>query len=116
LLVPLACFFVARSTGAGFNGTTYALLASSGVVTAVPLILFATAARRLTMATLGFMQFLSPSCQLLLAVAVFKEPFTRWHLASFALIWLALVLYCLEALRTYRRPVDPREDVTCAEA
>jgi chloramphenicol-sensitive protein RarD len=116
LLVPLAFFFVARPAAAGFDRPTYALLASSGVVTAVPLILFATAARRLTMATLGFMQFLSPSCQLLLAVAVFKEPFNRWHLTSFGLIWVALALYCLEAVRAYRRPVDPREDVTCAEA
>jgi chloramphenicol-sensitive protein RarD len=68
------------------------------------------------MATLGFMQFLSPSCQLLLAIVAFKEPFTRWHLASFGLIWMALALYCLEALRAYRRPVDPRQDVTCSEA
>jgi chloramphenicol-sensitive protein RarD len=120
ILVPLAAYFVARFSADGaapLAGGTYALLALSGVITAVPLILFATAARRLTMATLGFMQFLSPSCQLLLAVFAFKEPFTRWHLLSFGLIWVALALYCLEAVRAYRRrPVDPSEDVACAEA
>ena len=119
LLIPLAAYVVARYPAGGaapLTLGTYALLAASGVITAVPLILFATAARRLTMATLGFMQFLSPTCQLLLAVFAFREPFTKWHLLSFGLIWLALALYCLEALRAYRRTVDPRDDVTCAEA
>jgi chloramphenicol-sensitive protein RarD len=115
LLVPLGALVVAHSAagpGAPLTGVTYALLAASGVVTAVPLILFATAARRLTMATLGFMQFVSPTCQLLLAVFAFGEPFTRWHLASFALIWLALLLYSLHSLRRY---LDPDEALACAE-
>ena len=122
LLIPFAAWFAIGFTFEGAGGSdpvtpgTYALLAASGVITAVPLILFATAARRLTMATLGFMQFLSPSCQLLLAVFAFREPFTKWHLLSFGLIWLALALYCLEAFRAYRRPTDPSKDVTCAEA
>jgi chloramphenicol-sensitive protein RarD len=120
LLIPLAAFFVTRhaadSDATPIDGRTFALLAASGVVTAVPLILFATAARRVTMATLGFLQFISPTCQLLLAVLAFKEPFTRWHLLSFGLIWLALLLYCVEALRAYRKPPDPVLDVTCAEA
>ena len=119
LLVPIATFCVAHFAGrtpVPLNGHDYALLAASGVVTAVPLVLFATAARRLTLATMGFMQFFSPTCQLLLAVFAFGEPFTQWHLASFALIWVALVLYCLESLRAYRRPIEPSEDVTCAEA
>jgi chloramphenicol-sensitive protein RarD len=114
LLIPLAAFFAARYSfsAAPLSPEDWSLLAASGVITAVPLILFATAARRLTMATLGFMQFLSPTCQLLLAVFAFGEPFTKWHLASFALIWLALVLYCLQSLRAYR---DAQEAVTCAE-
>src|SRR5688572_27084689 len=99
LLVPFALFFVTASTRAGgapWTGRTYAVLASSGVITAVPLLLFATAARRLRMATLGFMQFVAPTCQLLLAVLAFREPFTRWHLVSFGLIWAGLVLYSLD--------------------
>jgi chloramphenicol-sensitive protein RarD len=123
LLVPIAAFFAARFSmhGPPISARDWTLLAASGVITAVPLILFATAARRLTMATLGFMQFLSPTCQLLLAVFAFGEPFTKWHLASFGLIWLALVLYCLESLRAYRRQphhpaaADAPEAVACAE-
>lgn len=120
LLVPLAALCVARfarGADAPLAGTDYALLAASGVITAVPLILFATAARRLSMATLGFMQFLSPTCQLLLAVFAFKEPFTKWHLLSFGLIWIALIFYCLEAYRAYRTRtgVNANEAVSCSE-
>jgi chloramphenicol-sensitive protein RarD len=103
LLLPVALLFVAATWQATtFSRGTYALLAASGVVTAVPLLLFATAARRVRLATMGFLQFLSPTCQLLLAVLAFHEPFTRWHLASFALIWAGLLLYSLDSLRSYR--------------
>jgi chloramphenicol-sensitive protein RarD len=89
-------------SGAGFTGRTYAILASSGVVTAVPLLLFATAARRLRLSTMGFLQFISPTCQLGLAVLAFHEAFTRWHLASFALIWAGLIVYTVDSVRGYR--------------
>jgi chloramphenicol-sensitive protein RarD len=115
ILVPAAAVVVARFSAGpavSLSAGTYGLLVASGVVTAVPLILFATAARRLTMATLGFLQFVSPTCQLLLAVFAFGEPFTKWHLASFALIWIALLLYSLHSLRRY---LDADEALTCAE-
>jgi chloramphenicol-sensitive protein RarD len=108
LLLPpaLICIAWAERSGqtgaAHFTGHTYAILASSGVVTAVPLLLFATAARRLRLATMGFLQFISPTCQLLLAVLAFHEPFTRWHLASFALIWAGLAVYTVDSARGYR--------------
>jgi chloramphenicol-sensitive protein RarD len=111
LLVPLALFFVISASRAGaapFTRGTYAILMSAGVVTAVPLLLFATAARRLRLATMGFLQFISPTCQLLLAVLAFHEPFTRWHAISFALIWAGLVLYSLDSLRAYQSA--PREN------
>ena len=117
-LVPLSAYVAFRfSAGAAppLTGRDFALLALSGVITAVPLLLFATAARRLTMATLGFLQFLSPTCQLLLAVFAFGEPFTRWHAASFGLIWVALGLYTLESLRAYRATRAPEDAVTCCE-
>jgi chloramphenicol-sensitive protein RarD len=109
LLLPPALLCIAcagRFTQAGaapLTARTYAILASSGVVTAVPLLLFATAARRLRLATMGFLQFISPTCQLLLAVLAFHEPFTRWHLASFALIWAGLAIYTVDSLRGYQR-------------
>ncbi len=75
------------------------LLPFAGLVTTVPLVWFANAVRRLRLATMGFLQYLSPSIQLLLAVAVYGEPFTRAHLVTFGCIWLALALYSFDAWR-----------------
>lgn len=78
------------------------LLLSAGVLTALPLIWFTESARRLRLATLGFLQYLAPTFQLLLAVVAFGEPFTRTHAVSFGLIWVALGLYSFDTLRSMR--------------
>jgi chloramphenicol-sensitive protein RarD len=78
------------------------LLPLGGVITAVPLLWFAAAARRLRLATIGFMQYIAPTFQFLLAVAAFGEPFTRAHAISFALIWIALTIYTTDTLRASR--------------
>jgi len=86
------------------------LLLAAGILTAMPLIWFAEGARRLRLSTMGFMQYLAPSGQLLLAVAFFGEPFTRDHLVSFGLIWAALVMYSVDTFRSMRPAalkVDP---------
>jgi chloramphenicol-sensitive protein RarD len=70
----------------------------SGPLTAAPLLFFAGGARRLKLATLGLVQYLAPSLQLLLAVAVFHEPFSPQRLFGFALIWSALALVSADAL------------------
>ena len=79
------------------------LLSAAGVITALPLIWFAEGARRLRLATMGFLQYLAPTGQLLVAVAAFGEPFTRDHLISFGLIWVALIVYSVETVRGMRR-------------
>jgi chloramphenicol-sensitive protein RarD len=79
------------------------LLAASGLVTAMPLIWFANAIRRLPLTTMGFLQYLSPTLQFLLAVAVYGEPFTRAHLLTFGCIWTALALYSVDAVLAARR-------------
>lgn len=76
---------------------TWALLAGGAGMTVLPLLWFVEAARRLDLKTLGFIQFLSPTLQFLAAVAVFGEPVPRARLASFALIWAAVALYCADA-------------------
>jgi chloramphenicol-sensitive protein RarD len=78
------------------------LLVASGAVTAVPLFCFGQAARRLPLSMLGFLQYLAPSLQLLLAVLLFKEPFLPAQQISFGLIWAALVLVSVRALLTRR--------------
>jgi len=82
---------------------TSLLLIGGGVVTAVPLLLFAHGARRLRLSTIGLLQYLAPTCQFLLAVFVFGERFTRVHLVSFSCIWLALILYSTESMLVERR-------------
>lgn len=74
------------------------LLAASGPITAVPLLLFAAGARRLPLSVLGLLQYIGPTIQLLLAVWLYKETFDRAHLIGFGLTWAALVLYSAEGL------------------
>jgi chloramphenicol-sensitive protein RarD len=69
------------------------LLLAAGPLTAIPLLLFASAVRRLRLATVGLLQYISPTIQFLLAVAVFNEPFGQERLVAFAIIWCAIALY-----------------------
>ena len=78
------------------------LVLSSGLVTAVPLLWFANAARRLRYATLGFFQFVTPTGHFLLAVLAYREAFTATHAVAFGLIWTAIALYVVEAVRAPR--------------
>ncbi|MDX1610610.1 MAG: EamA family transporter RarD, partial [Halofilum sp. (in: g-proteobacteria)] len=104
LLAPLALGFLLWLGGDGrFGGDPGfdLLLVAAGLVTAAPLILFAQAARRLRLASVGLFQYITPTCQVLLAVFVFGEPFTGDHGVTFGCIWLALALYSFSA---WRRP------------
>jgi chloramphenicol-sensitive protein RarD len=109
LLTPLALGFLMVEMARGeavFGGDSVklnVLLLLAGVVTATPLLWFAQAARRLRLATMGFLQYLAPTGHLLLAVLAFGEPFTQAHLVTFGCIWTALVLYSVDAWRS--RPV-----------
>jgi len=78
------------------------LLALSGVLTAGPLILFSYASKRVEMGTLGLFTYVNPTLQFLVAVLVFGELFTRHHAIAFVLIWTALVIYSITALRQDR--------------
>jgi chloramphenicol-sensitive protein RarD len=83
----------------GASWVTSALLIGTGAITLAPLFFFNGAAHRLPLSTLGFYQYLSPSIQLAMAVLLFHEPFTRVHAVSFGLIWAALALYSVDAIR-----------------
>lgn len=75
------------------------MLAATGIATAIPMTLFVIAARGLRLATLGFMQYLSPSASFLLGVFLYREPLTPALLATFAFVWAGLALYSFDMLR-----------------
>ena len=108
LLVPLAVVFLIylqRSGALMFGRTGWSLsilLISTGVVTAIPLFWFGYATRHLRLITLGFLQYLSPIGSFFLGVFLYHEPFTRGHLITFILIWLALALFTGEAVLRWR--------------
>jgi chloramphenicol-sensitive protein RarD len=108
LSIPAVAYLVFReATGSasfGHAGTaTTLLLAGTGVVTALPLLLFAYAARQVTLATVGIMQYISPTFQFLLGVLAYGEPLTPTRLLGFAPIWLALVIYSVEGMTEEKR-------------
>ena len=110
LLAPLALgyLFLASWHGEGAflhqGGLIDLLLPLAGVVTAVPLLLFAAAARSLRLATIGFLQYITPTMHFLLAVFAYGETFTSAHLVSFLLIWAGLGCYSWDAFRNMALP------------
>jgi chloramphenicol-sensitive protein RarD len=106
-LAPLAFFWVIWLTQTGESAFLHSrltdlLLVLGGAVTAIPLLLFTAAAKRLPYSTLGFLQYIAPSIQFLLAVLVFGEPLTAAHIVCFAAIWAALAIFVGEGLRAGR--------------
>jgi len=78
-------------------------LTGSALVTALPLLCFSLGARRLTLASLGFLQYVAPSCMFLLGVLVYEEPFSAAQVKTFLMIWAALAVYSLDSALFYRR-------------
>ena len=111
VLMPVALLTVLLHAGGQWETTAtltprdLALLVLAGGVTAVPLLLFAAAARRLQFSTLGFLQYLSPTIQLFCSVYILHEPKTRAQWLSFAVIWLALIVYTIDSIRAHRRVI-----------
>jgi chloramphenicol-sensitive protein RarD len=110
ICLPLTIGYIAweqrQPQAVAFPLSTHALLAFSGIVTATPLLLFAAAARRLRLTTLGFLQYLSPTLQFLIAVLVFNEPFTTARQITFGLIWLAVTIFLIDQFRAARHAGD----------
>ena len=107
-LAPAALIWLVTRPSGGFKvpGATLLLLAAGGVLTAVPLLLFGVAARRLKLSTLGLMQYMAPSLVFLQGVFLFHEPLDRWQIFAFGCIWLGLTIYSLS--------LAPRTRVTAA--
>lgn len=120
VLAPIAAVYLVAVALAGTGNLTghgaghVALLVATGPVTAVPLLLFGAAARRIPLSTLGTLQYLAPSLQFVLGVAVYGEvmPAERW--IGFGLVWVALVIFTVDLLRS-RRPQVIEEVVGAPE-
>jgi chloramphenicol-sensitive protein RarD len=115
ILAPLAVAAMAWWWGSSATsfpapslGTNLWLL-GLGPATTLPLLLFAFAARRISMTTLGLMQYLGPTIQFLLGLVLFDEPLTPSRLIGFALIWIALAIYTTDGLRSRKAPASATE-------
>jgi chloramphenicol-sensitive protein RarD len=116
LLAPLALGWIAwlQKSGQGHflhDWRTDLFLVLGGAVTATPLLLFTAAAKRLAYSTLGFLQYLAPSLQFLLAVLVFDEPLTTAHMICFGAIWAALAIFVTEGIRTGRKAMAAEREI-----
>lgn len=108
VLVPIALMYwtwmVTTGSDNFFNGAyDSARLIAMGIITSLPLIAFAAAARRLSLTVIGFMTYLAPTGHFLLAVFVFDEPFSHHQLISFGLIWSALLVFSAGSVSNHRK-------------
>lgn len=85
------------------------LLAGAGVITTIPLLMFGYAAHKIQLSTLGLLQYLAPSINLILGIFIYNEDFSRERMMGFVLIWVGLVLYVAENMfcryRAHKRPL-----------
>ncbi|MCC2979958.1 EamA family transporter RarD [Sphingomonas sp. IC4-52] len=107
LLAPLSLGYVAvvGSAGSGAMGaarSTDVLLVLLGALTALPLLMFAAAARRLPYSTLALLQYVAPTLQFIVAVAIFGEPLRPLHLLVFSLIWTGCAIFAWDSVRGAR--------------
>ena len=113
ILLPFSLIYLFWASAHGLgNMTTYPLrtdlfLVGCGIITALPMIGFAFAARRLSLITLGLLQYLSPSLAFFIGVFMYHEPFTRAHAVAFGCIWCALLLHSVSGLRAHRAAMRP---------
>lgn len=106
LMTPFALLFLFLLPEASYfseSVPTMLVLAGAGVITAVPLLLFATAAQKLSFTVIGFLQYIAPTFMLIIGVFLYKEPFSSIQLLAFICIWIALGLFTYSKLQTRRR-------------
>jgi chloramphenicol-sensitive protein RarD len=113
LVFPVALIYIVfvESTGTGsflHRGTlTDILLIGTGVVTSIPLLMFASAARQIPLTMIGVLQYVAPTLQFLLGVFLYHEPFDQSRLIGFSLVWMALLIFWVENYLASRVPVQP---------
>ncbi|WP_042144022.1 EamA family transporter RarD [Paucisalibacillus sp. EB02] len=113
IITPIAfiyLFFLPENTFSfqTINTSENAILMGAGIVTAIPLLLFASGAKRIPLAMVGFLQYIAPTLMLIIGVFIYHETFSLEHLISFGLIWLALLIYLGSV---YRFPIRKMKNV-----
>jgi chloramphenicol-sensitive protein RarD len=98
VLLPVALVVLALPAARHVSAHSLGLLSLSGVITAVPLLFFGVALRQLKLSTMGFLQYIGPTLQFLVALVVFHETLDQARLASFALCWLAIAVYAADSI------------------
>lgn len=105
ILLPLALPLLLVLPSGNPQPAVWGLLSLAGIITAVPLLCFGAALRRLQLSTMGFLQYVGPTLQFLVALCLFHEPLDRSKLGSFVLCWLAIAVYVADSLLA-RRPQE----------
>jgi len=100
ILFPVALVMLATAPARAISPASLGILSMSGIITAVPLLMFGAALRRLQLSTVGFLQYIGPTLQLLVAIVIFHEPLDHSKFTSFALCWLGIAVYTADSIFT----------------
>ena len=118
IFIPAVIFLIVMEVngtavfGHASSSTTF-LLMLSGIVTAIPLILFASGAPLVPLTTIGILQYIAPTIQFLIGVFVYDEPFNTYQLIGFSIVWIALIIFSVEGImnnyqtKHIQKSVDP---------
>jgi chloramphenicol-sensitive protein RarD len=113
IVFPLALLYLSfvglSGSGAFWHNSTGIdiLLMSTGLVTPIPLLMFASAAKQIPLTVVGLLQYIAPTMQFLIGVLIYKEPFDTSHLIGFGFVWVALIIFAIENYIAHRVPVEP---------
>lgn len=113
IVFPVALIYllvIEANRGGAFlhqSATIDVFLIGAGIVTTIPLLMFASAARQVPLTVIGLLQYIAPTLQFLIGVFLYKEPFDRSHLIGFGIVWVALVIFWVENYLSRRVPVQP---------
>ncbi len=113
IVFPIAIIYLAfvqfNGSGAFMHGTPLvdAVLVGAGLVTIIPLLMFASAARQIPLTLVGLLQYIAPTLQFLIGVFIYKEAFDHSHLMGFGIVWIALIIFWLESFFAHRSAARP---------
>lgn len=113
IIFPVALIYLVfvGFTGSGaflHDGTLVDMfLVGAGLVTTIPLLMFASAAKQIPLTIVGLLQYIAPTIQFLIGIFIYKEPFDHEHFIGFAIVWVALIIFVVESYLVRRAPVQP---------